>query len=68
MIFLRAHPKQIFVAAPYRLQTIAACYGWLFPQGFCSLFVPICTAADCQGMAAMPEPIIWVSKQRLPNQ
>ncbi|WP_292138047.1 hypothetical protein, partial [Mesorhizobium sp.] len=59
MIFLRAHPKQIFVAAPYRLQAIAACHGCLYPQGFCSLFVLIRIAAYCQGMAAMPKPIIW---------
>ncbi|WP_292358948.1 cupin domain-containing protein [Mesorhizobium sp.] len=45
ILFLRAHPKQFYVAAPYSLPIAHARKGWLFPQGFCSLFVLFLTAA-----------------------
>jgi hypothetical protein len=39
ILLLRAHPKQISSRSPYSLGAAHARKGWLFPQGFCSLFV-----------------------------
>ncbi|WP_292590366.1 hypothetical protein, partial [Mesorhizobium sp.] len=50
-VLLRAHPKQILSRSPYSLQIAHARKGWLFPQGFCSLFVLIMTVRpvkECQ--------------------
>ncbi|MGX9177816.1 cupin domain-containing protein [Mesorhizobium sp. BHbdii] len=49
MILLRAHPKQIFEAAPYSLKAIHVRYSWLFPQGFCSVFVLGCRRCAVNG-------------------
>src|ERR1700752_1020207 len=68
---LRAHPKQIPSLTPYRLRTIPACCGSLFPQGFCSLFV-LCSSIpvvkECQQSTRPPHHFMWVRKDPLPNQ
>jgi hypothetical protein len=51
ILLLRAHPKQISSRSPYSLRVAAARKGWLFPQGFCSLFVLVTAALsvkECQ--------------------
>src|SRR5689334_100845 len=51
ILLLRAHPKQILSRSPYSLRAGHARKGWLFPQGFCALFVLVTTdlsVKECQ--------------------